>query len=350
MGVKMDRELMGSVIIATYRRGHLIKHCLESLARQTYGNFETVVVYKPNGDETEKVLSLYKEKLNMKIIAQESGYFTHALNMGLKNARGDIILFLDDDAIAFPDWIEQHIKIYRERRGMGAVQGLVISANLVGDRVKPLKVLRGERIFYKPWKVWLKPLEGLESYRTYFGENGLVLYSRSPMHVDSKVKEFPSLTESGVNMSFLAEAVRGLSFDTETMLGNRNEPLIALQIWRRGYKTIGNLKARVYHLVHEASLSRWGHNWRWYVEWTTEEVLTFFKLKKLKVNVKWTHFIIYLPIFIYRILKQSPTLKQEPFYACRIIGVLYGLALGFKWALSDYEEGLIFKKLKHFYF
>jgi len=56
----MVSELMGSVIIATYRRGHLIKHCLESLARQTYRNFETVVVYKPSGDETEKVLSIKK--------------------------------------------------------------------------------------------------------------------------------------------------------------------------------------------------------------------------------------------------------------------------------------------------
>jgi len=258
-------------------------------------------------------------------------------------------LFLDDDAIAFPDWIEQHIKTY-QRRKVGAVAGMVIPAKLVGNREKTLKVSRDKRAYYSPWRVWLRPLEGLENYRTYFGKNGLVLYGRSPMHADSKVEEFPSLAGSGANMSFLAEAVRGLSFDTETILGNRNEQLIALQIWRRGYKTIGDLKARVYHLVHEASLSRWGHNWRWYVEWTAEEVLTFFKLKKLKVNVKWTYFIIYLPIFMYRILKKVPTSKKEPFYMCRIIGVLYGLALGFKWALSDYEEGIIFKKLKNFYF
>lgn len=343
----MGGELKGSVIIVTHRRGHLIGHCLESLTRQTHRNFETIVVYKPSGDETEKALSLYKKKLNMKIIAQKSGYVTHALNMGLKNVEGDVILLIDDDAIAFPDWIEQHIKTYQKGKKVGTVAGAVVPAKLVGNEIKPLRAGRGEKVYYKPWKVWLRPLEGMENYFTYFGKSGLVLYGRSPVHVASKAMKFLTLGGSGANMSFLVEAVKGLSFDTETVLGNRFEQLIALQIWQRGYKTIGNLRAKVYHLVHGATLSRGRHHWRWYVEWMAEEVLTFFKLKKLGANAKWIFYTMYLPIFLYRTLKKA---SREPLYVWGIIGILYGVALGVKWTLNGYRRKMILEALESVYF
>ncbi len=343
----MDNELKASVIIATYKRGHIIRHCLESLTRQTYRNFETLVVYKPSGDETEKILSVYEKKLNMKLIVQKDGYVTHAMNMSLRKVEGDVVLFIDDDAIAFPEWIEQHIKTYQKGEKVGSVAGLVIPAKFIGDEVRPLEITGEKRLFYKPWKVWLRPLEGMENYFTYFGRNGLVLYSRSLVHANSEAEEFPTLAGSGANMSFLAEAVKGLHFDTETILGNRNEQLIALQIWRRGYKTIGNPKAKVYHLIHRETLSRGRHHRRWYIEWLAEEVLTFFKLKKLGIDVKWTYYITYLPIFLYHTLKKA---SREPPCVWGIIGILYGVALGVKWTLNGYRRKMILKELENVYF
>jgi hypothetical protein len=46
------------------------------------------------------------------VIDQRSGFFTHALNLGKKNAAGDLMLFTDDDATPPPKWIEKYVKLH----------------------------------------------------------------------------------------------------------------------------------------------------------------------------------------------------------------------------------------------
>lgn len=90
-----------SILIPTFKRAHLISYVFEGLRKQTYKDFEVVVVLKPSGDGTEDIVKKYKKWLNINLIFQNRGYVVDALNLGFENAQGKIIAFLDDDAIPF---------------------------------------------------------------------------------------------------------------------------------------------------------------------------------------------------------------------------------------------------------
>ena len=75
-----------------------IKHPLLALRGQTLRPHETVLVVK--GCDIKEVEDLcHKANLRCVVIGQRSGFFTHALNLGKKNATGDLLLYTDDDAI-----------------------------------------------------------------------------------------------------------------------------------------------------------------------------------------------------------------------------------------------------------
>ena len=98
-------EKLVSVIVCTYNRAKYLEKCLESLHQQTYKNYEIIIVKGPSTDETFKVLEKFP---NLKIIHQEQlNGLSNARNLGIKVAKGDIIGFIDDDAIADQDWIEK---------------------------------------------------------------------------------------------------------------------------------------------------------------------------------------------------------------------------------------------------
>jgi glucosyl-dolichyl phosphate glucuronosyltransferase len=98
-------EKLVSVIVCTYNRATYLEKCLESLSQQTYKNYEIIVVNGPSTDETSQVIEKFP---TFKRINQEQlKGLSHARNFGIKVAKGDIVAFIDDDAIANKDWIER---------------------------------------------------------------------------------------------------------------------------------------------------------------------------------------------------------------------------------------------------
>jgi glycosyltransferase involved in cell wall biosynthesis len=103
-------EKLVSVIVCTYNRAKYLEKCLESLHQQTYKNYEITIVNGPSTDETSKVIEKFP---HLKIIHQEQlDGLSNARNLGIKAAKGDIIGFIDDDAITNPDWIERIINTF----------------------------------------------------------------------------------------------------------------------------------------------------------------------------------------------------------------------------------------------
>ena len=96
-----------SVVIVTYRRAWSLGYALESLVRQSRPPDEVVVVLKPSGDGSEEVLRQYQDKLPMRVIIQERGNFTDAVEMGYRSAAGDLVLYMDD-AVAHEEWVRRY--------------------------------------------------------------------------------------------------------------------------------------------------------------------------------------------------------------------------------------------------
>jgi GT2 family glycosyltransferase len=100
-----------SVIICTYNRAHSLKRTLRSLATQTLGaeRFEVLIVDDGSADETANVCAkMSKEVPNLKYLATGKNIgLGSAGNLGIGSARGDFVLFTDDDCIVQRDWVER---------------------------------------------------------------------------------------------------------------------------------------------------------------------------------------------------------------------------------------------------
>ena len=106
-----------SVVVATYRRDEALKNALESLAKQSYSNFEIVLVDdNSNGEWNEKVgrivdafRQLYPDiELNYIPNAENQGS-AKTRNIGIDASKGEYITFLDDDDVYLPEKIKRQV-------------------------------------------------------------------------------------------------------------------------------------------------------------------------------------------------------------------------------------------------
>lgn len=98
-----------SVIIPTHNGAHLLPECLDALWRQTYRDFETLVVDDASTDGTYDVLLGYPEIGLIKLLGKQGHGFVTAANVGLASAGGDILVLLNNDAVPDPDWLAELI-------------------------------------------------------------------------------------------------------------------------------------------------------------------------------------------------------------------------------------------------
>ncbi len=86
-----------TVIIPTYNRAHTIVRALDSVFAQSYKNIEVLVIDDGSIDETAALLERYIQDKKIIYIKTENFGVSHARNVGLKEARGEFIAFLDSD-------------------------------------------------------------------------------------------------------------------------------------------------------------------------------------------------------------------------------------------------------------
>lgn len=87
-----------SIIIPTYNSSDYITETLTKLEKQTYPNFEIVIVNDGSKDNTSNVLREYVlTHSRLIIINKENGGVSSARNTGIRKAQGQFICFMDDD-------------------------------------------------------------------------------------------------------------------------------------------------------------------------------------------------------------------------------------------------------------
>jgi len=94
-----------SVIIPIYNVEKYIKACVESITAQTYKRLEIILVNDGSTDLSGILLDEFKIKdQRIKVIHKENGGVSSARNIGLNNAKGDFVMFIDSD-----DWIDENM-------------------------------------------------------------------------------------------------------------------------------------------------------------------------------------------------------------------------------------------------
>jgi GT2 family glycosyltransferase len=113
---------MFSVIIPNWNgmRLNVLPTCLESLRRQTYSNFETIVVDDCSTDGSQAFIG--REYPAVRLVALEKNRgFAPAVNEGIRAARGDVIVLLNNDTEADPRWLEEIARALAENPRAGMV-------------------------------------------------------------------------------------------------------------------------------------------------------------------------------------------------------------------------------------
>jgi GT2 family glycosyltransferase len=91
-----------SVVVCAYNAESTMRECLESLTKLSYPSYEAVIVDDGSKDHTGAIADEYPQ---FKIIHQPNCGLSAARNVGMAAATGDIIAYLDSDAVADPDWL-----------------------------------------------------------------------------------------------------------------------------------------------------------------------------------------------------------------------------------------------------
>lgn len=118
-----------SVIIPTFNRKQRLLQCMESLRKQDYPRhkYEIIIVDDGSQEAVSGYLSLRKK--NSSIIRQPFNKGAAAArNMGLKQAKGRIVAFLDDDCQPLPNWLTTIIRTFDQYPDACAVGGSVLNA------------------------------------------------------------------------------------------------------------------------------------------------------------------------------------------------------------------------------
>ena len=96
-----------SIVVPTFNREGHIGRCLESIARQSYQDYEVVVVDNASSDGTVEVALGFDWRLNVSVLVNDSNRErSYSRNRGAEHARGKYVVFLDSDDELRPDSLE----------------------------------------------------------------------------------------------------------------------------------------------------------------------------------------------------------------------------------------------------
>jgi glycosyltransferase involved in cell wall biosynthesis len=99
-----------SVVINTYNRGPSLRRTLRSLRHQTCDRFEVIVVNGPSTDNTAAVLDEFAGAVRVGHCPEV--HLSKSRNAGIALAAGNVVAFLDDDAIPEPTWAADLLAAY----------------------------------------------------------------------------------------------------------------------------------------------------------------------------------------------------------------------------------------------
>jgi len=198
--------MKASVIIPAYNAEATIGQCLESMTRQSFKNFEIIVVDDGSKDRTPEIVQEFSK---IRLLKQKNAGPAVARNKGAKEAKGEIIIFTDSDCVADRNWLEEMLKPFSEKNVAG-VQGMYKSKQK--EIIARLIQLEIEQRYAKMMKH--KFIDFIGTYSAAYRKN-------------------------------VFEEMKG--FDTSFPIASGEDTDFSFRVSRAGYKMVFNKKAIIFH-------------------------------------------------------------------------------------------------------
>lgn len=118
-------DLTVSVVIVSRGRPEMLKRCLLGVSQQQFVSFEIVVVADHDGAAVARQTPFGND---LKVVDFDTPNISAARNLGLTHAAGEIVAFIDDDAVPEPDWLH-HLTAPAAQTEVAAMGGFVRARN-----------------------------------------------------------------------------------------------------------------------------------------------------------------------------------------------------------------------------
>ncbi|WP_165490994.1 glycosyltransferase [Lichenihabitans psoromatis] len=207
-----------SVVINTLNRCETLEDTLASFAGVDYENFEIIVVAGPSSDRTGDVLRGYEGSI--KIVEVNQANLSVSRNAGINAASGEVVAFIDDDAVPHPNWLKSLARHYGDEK-VGAVGGFTLDNT--GSKFQVCKTICDR-------------VGNAYNVSRYFDERALCL-PYSPY--------YPSLL--GTNASFRRSALRIIGGFDPTFAYYLDETDVCVRLVDAGFQVVYEPTALVYH-------------------------------------------------------------------------------------------------------
>jgi glycosyltransferase involved in cell wall biosynthesis len=103
-----------SVVVTCYNYGDFLPGCLDSVFAQTYQDFEIVVVNDGSSDSTDQEVQKYLADSRIRYIRQDNAGQARAKNVGIQQARGDFVAFLDADDLWDAHKLKKQMQLFKD--------------------------------------------------------------------------------------------------------------------------------------------------------------------------------------------------------------------------------------------
>ena len=134
----MKQEKLVSIIIPVYNVEKYIRKCLESVINQTYKNIEIIIVNDGSRDNSRKIIEEYLLDKRIEIIDKINEGQSSARNLGLKEAKGTYIYFLDSDDYIDKNTIEYLVNEMEQSKLDCLIHGILKESE---KQIKEIKVI-----------------------------------------------------------------------------------------------------------------------------------------------------------------------------------------------------------------
>jgi len=202
-----------SIIIVNYNGKTLLEKCLESLFKVNYDNFEVILVDNNSTDETvDFIKKNYPSIILIKLDSNKG--FAEPNNIGSKIAKGEHLLFLNNDTIVTPNFISELVKVIENDTKIAICQSLLLK------------------------------LDGsIDSSGDFIDKLGVVYNSKTKT---DEIREISSAR--GASMIIRKKIFKELNGFDEKFFVSFEDVDLGWRTWISGYKVVINPKSIVYHL------------------------------------------------------------------------------------------------------
>ncbi len=256
-----------SAIICTLNRAAYLQKAIHSLVDQTLPKeqYEIIVVDNGSTDNTKAIVEGFEHFENLRYIYEPVMGLSQARNTGWQNARGKYVSYIDDDAIACPEWLERMVQTF---------DNVQPQPGSVGGKVIP--VWEAER------PAWL-PKEMEDALALVDWGDKPIFSSGQPPHL------------VGCNVAYPREILRGCGgFNTNlgrkgTNLLSNDENLISSYIRQHNLGIYYNPEICVEHLIPAERLVKRFFYRRAFWQGISHEVLQYFENRQRKSKWRYVH-------------------------------------------------------------